>query len=60
MDYNNLSDTEKAALTTDYNAAKALVESYGNDYKDIAKCLGDKLNLNYYYQRAGEKLNPTE
>ena len=60
IDYNNLSDEAKATLTADYNAAKALVESYGDDYKDIAANLGDKLNLNYYYQQTGAKLNSAE
>lgn len=60
INYNNLSEEEKTTLTADYNAAKTLVESYGDDYSDIAAYLGNKLNLNYYYQRAGEKLNPTE
>lgn len=60
IDYNNLSNDEKTTLTENYNAAKALVESYGDDYKDIAAYLGSTLNLNYYYQQTGKKLNPTE
>lgn len=60
IDYNNLTEDEKAALTANYNAAKALVESYGDDYKNIAAYLGSSLNLNYYYQQTGNKLNPTE
>lgn len=58
-DYNNLSQTEKDALTADYNAAKAIVESYGSDYSSIRDFLGDKLNLNYFYQQTGNKLNST-
>ena len=58
INYNNLSDEEKATLTADYNAAKTIVDGYGSDFTSIAAYLGDKLNLNYYYQQTGNKLNP--
>ena len=51
--------TKVAELTADYNAAKAIVESYGIDYSSIRDFLGDKLNLNYFYQQMGNKLNST-
>lgn len=55
LNYDDLSQEEKTALNTDYQSAKSLAESYGNDYSVIAGYLPDKLNLNYYYQEAGKK-----
>lgn len=60
INYNNLTEDEKATLKTDYDAAKAIADGYGDDFNDIAACLGDSLNLNYYYQQAGKKLYPAE
>ena len=56
-DFNNLDETEKAALKTEYEAAKAVVAGLGDDYEDIADFLGDKLNLNYFYYQAGKKFS---
>lgn len=56
MDYDNLSDEAKDTLIANYNEAKALVEGYGDDYKDIVAYLNTKSNLQYYYQLAGGKL----
>ena len=57
IDYVNLSDEKKSALTTDYEAAKTLVESYGSNYTTIADFLSD--NLNYYYQQTAKKISET-
>ncbi|MBR0189054.1 MAG: hypothetical protein IJQ23_01555 [Clostridia bacterium] len=60
VNYNNLTEDEKTALKSAYDDAKKIVDGYGDDYTDIAAYLGDKLNLNYYYQQAGKKLYPAE
>ena len=62
--YKSLSDEKKTALKeelkTDYDAAKAIVDGYGSDVNDIRSYLGDKLNLNYYYQQAVTIFDPVE
>lgn len=44
----------KETLKADYQAAKAKVEEYGDDYETIAAYLEN--NLNYFYQQAKSKL----
>ena len=55
IDYDVLDDDAKAALKANYQAAKAKVEEYGDDYKTIAGYLEN--NLNYFYQQAKSKIN---
>ena len=49
-----LTADQKAALEADYNAAKAKVNAYGDDYETIAAYLDG--NLNYYYQQTKNKI----
>ena len=58
LDFDTLSDTDKDALTTNYNTAKTLAESFGDDLQTIRDYLTD--NLNYFYQQTATKLTSTE
>ena len=55
IDYDVLDDAAKETLKTAYQAAKAKVEEYGDDYDLIAAYLEN--NLNYYYQQAKSKIS---
>ena len=53
--YLNLNNDQKTALNNDYAAAKALAESFGDDFTTIRGYLTD--NLNYLYQETASKLD---
>ena len=57
INYGKLTDEEKATLTTDFNAAKALREEYESEsvYSAVAGYL--ESNLKYYYQETNSKIN---
>lgn len=55
IDYANLSEEKKNALKADYETAKTLVESYGDDYTTISEFLSD--NMNYFYQQTAKKIS---
>ena len=55
--YLNLTEDEKTALKNNYAAAKALAESYGDDFTKIRGYLSN--NVNYFYQETAAKLDPS-